>query len=360
MEAGSAYTRSLPTGCRHCRRGSKMVLLVTGECRSGCFYCPLSEVKRGKKLVFADELAVRGPEDVLHEARLIRATGTGITGGDPLEELDQVIDFIRLLKRTFGPRHHIHLYTATIDGKAYRALQDAGLDELRIHPPLKLWKRMDRSGMRDAVAGLEMRAGLEVPVLPGEESSLEALIRFAESIGLDFVNLNELEFSETNYRALQRRGYAVKDDVSSAAKGSEQLALRMLRLDVKVPIHYCSSSFKDSVQLRNRLKRRARSVASKGDAITEEGTLVKGVVEADHAEEASALLREAYDVPDDLMHMDREKGRLEVAPWVLKELEGELPFDSFIVEEYPTADRLEVERELLRGKRKRKKRPERA
>jgi hypothetical protein len=109
------------------------------------------------------------------------------------------------------------------------------------------------------------------------------------------------------------------------------------------------------VQLRNRLKRRAKSVASKGDVITEEGTLIKGVVEGEYVEKASALLREAYDVSDDLMHMDQEKGRLEVAPWVLKELEGELPFDSYIIEEYPTADRLEVERELVRGKRKRKK-----
>ncbi|MDD1756964.1 MAG: 4Fe-4S cluster-binding domain-containing protein [Methanomassiliicoccales archaeon] len=352
LEAGSAYTRSLPTGCKRCRQGSKMVLLVTGKCQSGCFYCPLSQTKKGKEVIFADEMAVDGPEDVLHEAKLIKAKGTGITGGDPLDNLEAVLGFIRLLKSTFGQGHHVHLYTATIDKAAFHALQDAGLDELRIHPPLRLWKRMGGSGLAEAVNDLDVTVGLEVPALPGEESSLEALIRYADSIGLDFVNLNELEFSETNYLALHRKGIEVKDDISAAAKGSEALAKKMLELDVRVPVHYCSSSFKDSVQLRNRLRRRAKSVARKGDVITEEGTLLKGVVEAENSERALRLLKGVYDVPDDLLSKDERTGRLEVAPWILRELEGELPFDSFIVEEYPTADRLEVERELLLGKRK--------
>ncbi len=355
MEAGSAYTRSLPAGCRRCRQGSKMVLLVSGRCRSGCFYCPLSEKKKGKSVVYADELAASSDEDIVHEARSIRAKGTGITGGDPLEELDLTLGMIRLLKRTFGEGHHIHLYTATIDRAAYLALQESGLDELRIHPPLRTWKRMSGSGLAKAVEGLEMKVGLEVPAIPGEDKGLEALIRYADSIGLDFVNLNELEFSETNYLALEGKGIEVKDDVSSAARGSQELALRMLELDVHIPVHYCSSSFKDSVQLRNRLKRRAESVARKWDVITPEGTLLKGVVDAEHAREAAELLAGTYQVPRDLIHWSEPRERLEVAPWVLKELEGELPFDSYIVEEYPTADHLEVERELVRKGRKRKR-----
>lgn len=350
MEAGSAYTRSLAKGCQLCRKGSKMVLLVSGECYSGCFYCPLSEEKRGRRVAFADELAIRSDEDVLLEARLIRAEGTGVTGGDPLEDLDETVRYIRLLKSVLGDRHHIHLYTATIDRGAYLRLQEAGLDELRVHPPLRLWRTMDVSGLKRAVEGLSMKVGLEVPALPGEEEALEALLRYADSLGLDFVNLNELEFSETNFQALEGKGLVVKNDTSSAAKGSEATAKKMLRLDVPIPVHYCSSSFKDSVQLRRRLLRRARSVASKGDVITEEGTLVKGVVEAEHATEAMDLLRNEHGVPDSLMRLDGRSGRLEVAPWVLKELEGRLPFDTYMIEEYPTADRLEVERDRLRKK----------
>jgi hypothetical protein len=325
------------------------VLLVTGRCESGCFYCPLSLRKKGKGQVYADELLAKDDQDVLLEARLIKAKGTGITGGDPLDALDLVVHYIELLKRAFGPEHHIHLYTATIDRKAYLRLQEAGLDELRVHPLMGLWKRMDSSGLEQAVEGLDMQVGLEVPSIPGEEEGTEALIRFADRIGLDFVNLNELEFSETNYEALQMRGFETKDDISASARGSEDLALGMLALEWRVPVHYCSSSFKDSVQLRNRLRRRARSIARPGDVITEEGTLVKGIVEGTDLTEAERVLRQEHHVPKRLIHLNEEGLRLEVAPWVLQELSTLLPFDAYIIEEYPTADRLEVEREKLDG-----------
>jgi pyruvate formate-lyase activating enzyme-like uncharacterized protein len=192
-----------------------------------------------------------------------------------------------------------------------------------------------------------MDVGIEIPAIPGMEREIEAMIRHADRIGMGFVNLNELEFSETNSQALRRRGIDTGDGSSSAAVGSEELALRMMRLDVRIPIHYCSSSFKDSVQLRNRLKRRARRISRPSDLMTGEGTILKGVVEGAEAKKAMDHLRTYFDVPKRLMHFDREKNRLEVAPWVLQELSGRLPFDSFIVEEYPTADRLEVEKEML-------------
>jgi len=347
MQAGSKYTSCLPKGCRSCRQGAKLVLLVTGKCDIGCFYCPLSSEKRGRSVVFADEVRVQKDEDIVKEARSIGAKGTGITGGDPLKVLDQVLDCIRLLKDTFGAEHHIHLYTSTVEREAFFQLQEAGLDELRIHPRFELWSEPERIGLEGALKGLRMDVGIEIPAIPGMEREIEAMIRHADRIGMGFVNLNELEFSETNSQALRSRGIDTGDGSSSAAVGSEELALRMMRLDVKIPIHYCSSSFKDSVQLRNRLKRRARRTSRPSDLITSEGTILKGVVEGAEAKKAMDHLRTYFDVPKRLMHFDREKNRLEVAPWVLQELSGRLPFDSFIVEEYPTADRLEVEKEML-------------
>ncbi len=351
IEAGSAHTGPLPAGCRICRRGAKMVLLTTGKCCTGCYYCPLSERKKGKEVAYADELLMTSDADMFAEAELIRARGTGVTGGDPLQDLENTLHRIRALKRRFGRGHHIHLYTSTVDHGSFLRLQRAGLDELRIHPALRDWKHLERAKLKEAVDGLKMCVGLEVPALPGEDESLEALIRYADSIGLDFVNLNELEFSETNYKALLKRSMRPKDDISAAAEGSEELALRMLKLDVTISLHYCSSSFKDAVQLRRRIMRRARNVARPGDVITAEGTLLKGVIEGVELNEAMSLLSDRYDVPTKLMHLDEEKNRLEVAPWVLEELHDQLPFDSFVVEEYPTADRLEVERTPLKGKR---------
>jgi hypothetical protein len=84
------------------------------------------------------------------------------------------------------------------------------------------------------------------------------------------------------------------------------------------------------------------------ELLTDDGTLLKGVVETKTPEEAARMISSEFGVPRRLLWVDREKKRLEVAPWVLEEIAQELPLPAFIVEEYPTADRLEVEREPLR------------
>lgn len=324
-----------------------MVLLVSGRCSTGCFYCPLSLEKKGKDVLFANERRCSSDEEIIEEARMIGAEGTGITGGDPLACLDRTLHFIRLLKKEFGRRHHIHLYTSSLDVQAFCQLEEAGLDELRLHPPLERWGDLDGKELQEFITRTNMKVGLEIPALPGEEDRAERLIDFAEDAGMDFVNLNELEFSEGNWDQLQKRGLEVRDDTSGAVKGSEEAALRRLGRKRAVSMHYCSSRFKDSVQLRRRIKRRARRVARTTDIITDEGTLIKGVVEGP-MDEIIHHLQEKFGVPDNMLFKDMEKKRVEVAPWVLKQIADQLPFASFLVEEYPTADRLEVEREPLR------------
>ncbi|MDD1769112.1 MAG: radical SAM protein, partial [Methanomassiliicoccales archaeon] len=215
IEAGSKYTGRLPKGCVLCRRGAKMVLLVTGICETGCFYCPLSRKKKGRGVVYADEQKVGSDEDVLTEARSINAKGTGITGGDPLLVLGLTLKYVSLLKSSFGEKHHIHLYTSSIDQDAYRSLEAAGLDELRIHPPIQTWRKLERTELRKVVAGSSMKIGMEVPAIPDRREDLVALVNHADSIGMDFVNITELEFSETNWKRLRARGFDVKNDVSS-------------------------------------------------------------------------------------------------------------------------------------------------
>ncbi|MBE0518862.1 MAG: radical SAM protein [Thermoplasmata archaeon] len=351
MQKGSAYTGKLAPGCIMCQKGAKLVLLITGRCMKRCYYCPLSAKKKGKDFIFANELRVRSLDEIIGEAELIDALGTGITGGDPLLSIDRTVDAIRMLKKHFGDDHQIHLYTSTTDTKRIDKVARAGLDEIRFHPTPVIWRRLDRSMFAPATKLAMKRGmvtGLEIPSLPGYEDGLEAAIMFADDSGLDFVNLNELEVSETNWQALRTRGFDFKDDASSGIAGSEELALELLRMDVSVPIHYCSSAFKDGVQLRNRITRRARNVRRPHEILTNDSTLLKGVIETKDIGGTMEMLRQRFEVPRRLMFVDLEKKRLEIAAWVLEEIAGELELESFIVEEYPTADRLEVERSPLK------------
>jgi len=340
---------TMPVSCVMCQQGSKLVLLVTGKCHFKCYYCPLSIEKQGKSDTYANEKKVSTDEDVIFEAESIEARGTGITGGDPLLAMKKTVHYIRLLKGHFGVKHNIHLYTATPDIKKIGQLAKAGLDEIRFHPPPEDWSALEKTKFPEAIAHarkLGLRTGIEIPCIPGKEKEIVKLAGSAENAGAQFINMNELEFSESNWQELKAHGFEVKDDVSSAVKGSQETAGKVVghMKNRKMIVHYCSSSFKDATQLRNRIIRRARNTATALEIITEEGTFIKGVIETKEPAKVLKQLKKEFQMPNELLRHDLEKARIEIAAWVLKDLPVLPKCSYFIVEEYPTADRLEVEK----------------
>jgi hypothetical protein len=333
-----------------------MVLFVTGLCRFRCFYCPVSPARNQIDVVYANERRVTCDADVLDEARAIGAAGTGVTGGDPLGVVDRVEHYVRLLKEEFGPSHHIHLYTHEPNGEKLRRLARAGLDEFRLHIPPYLWGPLTGSGgaYRDALTAAPswgLRRGVEIPVLPGKEAELRRLLGALDRIGIDFVNLNELEFSETNESNLLARGYRTSGANDWGVDGSRALAQRLVReSSLSVPLHHCSSRFKDGVQLRQRLLRRASRTAPPFAQRTADGTIILGIVEAggqaDLGRWASRVARR-LDLRAGRYRLDPARRRLELDAALLRRFAGRLRSPAFEIERYPTADGLEVERAPL-------------
>ncbi len=356
----SSYIAPLSPACRMCAKGEKMVVLVTGLCSTKCFYCPLSFQKGGTDRIFADEWELENQQDtekLIREAELIDATGAGITGGDPLVVWQRVQTYITLLKNTFGESFHIHLYTSALKNAAY--LEDlcaAGLDEIRFHPLPHTWQNMEKSPIKKTIQRLtdsSADVAIEIPVLPKKEKDIISLISWADDQGVEWVNLNELEFSERNCNAFLTQGYNVKNSISAAVKGSQETATKILtkiqKENLTIGVHYCSVSFKDGVQLKNRLIRRAQNIATPYDVITKDGTLLKGIIyPSDHSlASLLSLLQKNNTIPSHLFRLDFEKERVEIAAWVLEKIGPRLSrqgYRCYIIEEYPTADRLEVER----------------
>ncbi len=344
LECGSVADGELAVGCKHCTEGSKLVLFVTGRCSTGCAYCPVSFEKKGIEGTYANELRAFSDEEIITEAEAMDATGTGLTGGDPLQDFDLTLRYLKLMKNRFGPKHHVHLYTSTVDFEKAKILKEGGLDEIRFHPREEEWMDFDTSELEKILRIEGLDVGLEVPALPNREKDLDSLISKVFDAGISFMNLNELEFSESNWDMMEREGYRLKDDISSAVGGSEETALRLIGNHPGKRIHYCSSSFKDGVQLRRRLIRRAENTAAEYEIVTEDGTVLKGLIYAEDTAEVSELLKEEFGVPDVLIFENADKGIVETAPWVLQEIADGLPYRCYIVEVYPTADGLEVER----------------
>ena len=170
----------LPRGCELCVKGKKTVVFVTGVCTKSCYFCPLSEKKFHKDVIYANERPIEDLKDIVTEAKLCSSKGVGLTGGDPLTKLDRTIQIIKLLKKEFGTHFHIHLYTPLdlVDEKTIKKLEQAGLDEIRFHPDLddnKLWKKVNIK--------TTMSKGIEIPVIPKKD--IKKLIK---SIEVDFIN----------------------------------------------------------------------------------------------------------------------------------------------------------------------------
>lgn len=325
-----SFFNFLPEGCRLCYKGAKMVLFVTGICGKDCFYCPVSNERKEMDQVFANERPVSRDEDIIEEAISMDALGTGITGGEPLLRLERVIRYIMLLKNKFGKSHHIHLYTALAPDKGIlQSLRRAGLDEIRFHPPRNLLPDYRESITQAHKLGIS--AGIEIPAISSDIGEVLSLLKEVDG----FLNLNELEFSETNFSELKKRGFVHIDDISSAALGSKEMAES---LDYR-KMHFCSSRFKDAIQLRERFKRIARKSARHFDAITADGTLVYGVIEGDCVN----LLKEAGALEE--MFVDKH-GTVDTAWWIADNLAGDLKkigCKVSVIERYPMKNGLIVE-----------------
>jgi pyruvate formate-lyase activating enzyme-like uncharacterized protein len=339
---------NLAKGCRQCVKGQKLVFFVTGICPRKCYYCPISDKKYGKDVIYANERKVTNIHQIIEEAQLCDSKGAGFTGGDPLCKLFRTTFSIRQLKRKFGKKFHIHLYTSfdLVNKKNLGKLFRAGLDEIRFHADIentKLWKRILLAKK------FNWDIGVEIPVVPGKLNETKKLIDYFYD-KIDFLNLNELEVADNKTSKLSKLGFLTKSRISYAVKGSEETALELIEYIVKkkskLNVHYCTAKLKDKVQLGERIKRRAKNVKKKYDIVDEEGLLIRGAIYCkDLAKIRKELMRE-FDIPSDLIEIDQGKNRLLTGAWIVDELKQELKKKGLkiaIVKEYPTYDRFEVE-----------------
>ncbi|WP_435161642.1 radical SAM protein [Halorubrum sp. SY-15] len=324
-------------GCEQCAKGGKMVLFVYGYCdQRDCFYCPLGENRKNVTDVYANERRVESDSDVIEEAKRMSALGTSITGGEPQEAMAKTTRYLSLLKDEFGEDHHTHLYTGITGGRAnMRRLSEAGLDEIRFHPPYELWGDLHGTEWEDIlyVAREEgLTPAFEIPGIRAEPEFLD----FLDEGAADFCNVNEFEMSDGNYRRMQAEGFELQEGHMSAVEGSKDDAI-LEEMASHEKVYFCTSVFKDAAQHRNRLKRMARNIRREFDEVTDDGTLVYGKAFA------SATQFETLGVPEEFYTV--KPNHVEVAWWLLEEMveAGDLDRGE-IVEQYPTADGTVVER----------------
>ena len=348
-------------GCIQCQRGSKLVLFVTGRCHWKCDYCPLSENRREIDFMFANERPCNDFSEVIEEARAMSATGTGITGGDPLMDLERTLAACRALKQEFGKGHHIHLYTSIpFDVAHANSLAEAGLDEIRFH---LLDLRLDRYiSVMEACRNAGLHTGVELPVEPDSSERVWELLEELRSSPIQFLNLNELEITTGNQSNMELRGFNLSTEITAGAAGSAELAQELkqrvsaaevgdldphdgqLRENYGFHLKFCTSSYKDAGQLRARFRRRGEVMLKPYEIITNDDTLSFGVLfcPPEHAQDDMEELVEKLDIDSSWLAWDAINNRIELPISVAEHISGLVDAPVAVVEVHPTYERLEV------------------
>jgi uncharacterized protein len=255
----SFIVNDMTKGCKFCLRGEKLVLFMGGKCSRKCWYCSLSNSRKKCKVFFANERPILKKKDLIEEVKVSGAKGAGITGGDALIQYRKTLEFAKSLKKAFGKKFHIHIYLPLnlVTMKKIKNLSKY-IDEFRFHPSFLVSERIvddEVKKIKDVSTSLgKNRVGIELPIIPGREKET---IDFISSIKKDisFLNLNELEISETNFKRIVE-GYSINND-SYTIKDSKSCGLKILKKfkNDNLKIHLCTARTKDKHQYINRLLR---------------------------------------------------------------------------------------------------------
>jgi pyruvate formate-lyase activating enzyme-like uncharacterized protein len=219
----------IPEGCRRCLAGEKVVLFMTGKCTRNCPYCSLSQNRKNSPILYANEKPCTSIQEVIQEAEESNATGAGITGGDPLINLQQTLEYAKALKSQFKDFHiHIYLPTTLISEENMKSLSEC-IDEVRVHPfflqqeDKDIEKTIDEDISKIKIVGKFFKReniGWEMPIIPDKKDKIIQFIKKSSPF-IGFVNLNELELSETNLENLSQK-YNVNEDTFTVAGSRKQ------------------------------------------------------------------------------------------------------------------------------------------
>jgi len=350
-------------GCIQCQMGSKLVLFITGHCHWMCDYCPLSENRREIDFMYANERKVEIDDwdSVIEEARAMKATGAGITGGDPVMVRERVLEACRVLKSEFGTDFHLHMYTSIPFRTEWASeFAEAGLDEIRFH-----FLDLDESKYREtmqACLDAGMLTGVELPCEPDKEEQLLQLLEKMREMPVQFLNLNELEITVGNHDNMEVRGFNLSSEITAGASGSAEVATKMrdrvmaAAIGVADPfdgitrepygyhLKFCTATYKDSGQLRRRFLRRGEHTISPHEVLTDDGTLVFGAIDCtnEFAEDWIQEIHEETGLPRRFMFFDESNQRIEVPLSMAEELADVIEAPIALVEVHPTYERLEM------------------
>lgn len=335
----SFCVNGIPEGCKRCIQGKKLVLFVTGKCSTNCSYCPLSELRKNTSSVWANERKCKNIKEIIHEAKESKATGAGITGGDPLLVLQKTLTYAKALKQKFGKKFHIHIYLSTklLNESKIKSLSKY-IDEIRFHPenltlPEKHKQDIEKISLAEKYFPRK-NIGIEIPVFPDKKyETLQFMQSVKQHIG--FLNLNELEIGDSNFSFINKKypldksGYTIKNSIKIGKEILEKLRRE------KIKVHLCTAETKNWHQYKNRLLQHETLPFGKK---TSEGTVIYFSIFKNKNPNFNKLISK---IKKKEGYYDKIKQRIILSKDAVKKYSTYFKITQ--TEEFPTYDKIEAE-----------------
>lgn len=267
------FINGLSPGCRSCIEGKWSCLYINGLCTRDCSFCPQDKISGKERLPVADDITFSSSDEYISYLRKFDFEGIGFSGGEPFLVFDLLLEHIRKIRKNFGSRHHIWVYTNGDLVTAHRLelLKKAGLDEIRF----------DISARGYDLAPVELAAKhigtvtIEVPALADGVMFIKKNLKRFEEIGVKYLNLHQIIINKSNHARMVGEGKTDSEAIKSVTLGSEQAAFEIMdhaiRIKSNLGINYCSSRFKDQFQAQATRRRYAPFVRKGLDKITPTG-----------------------------------------------------------------------------------------
>lgn len=261
----------LSPGCRICAEGGWSCLFITGRCNCRCFYCPTGQ--SDNDLPTTNTVEFRTPADYVGYLDRFGFRGASISGGEPLMNPKRSLAFVRAIKKHFGDRMHVWLYTngTLANDEILRQLGDAGLDEIRFDVGATDY-HLDKLRL---ATGVIPTVTVEIPAIPEDVQLLKAKMVEMRDAGVGYLNLHQLRLTPYNFEHLVARNYTFLHGEKVTVLESELAALELVRhsLDHKLnlPVNYCSFVFKNRYQGRAARLRNGRFMIKDHESLTDNG-----------------------------------------------------------------------------------------
>jgi pyruvate formate-lyase activating enzyme-like uncharacterized protein len=260
----------LSPACVECTgTGGSETFSTSFKCHRDCYFCFNYNLPDYERYVREGCPWERELADA-HDKTRGKLAVIGLTGGEPLLNLDDSVRFLKRARELF-PHAHLRMYTSgdLLTEEGARRLRDAGLCEIRFSV-----KQDDTDALHERVLDRMALARrfipdvvVEMPIVPGTEDEMHALMVRFDEIGITGMNLLEFCFPFHSWVEFEKRGFKLKNPPfpvmydygysgGLAVAGSEELALSLMLDGIRegygFGMHYCSLENKHRSEMRQR------------------------------------------------------------------------------------------------------------